>query len=687
MKKYRFLALLLLFPGFFFNAADIFPDNFSKSKSQNSSDTLFSADSDEKTLSGRALSDYIQNSLKSKNLDYFTQDLSPTGQDEFAQNIFIEIFSKSKNSNIDENERSVAILDFTQEDFFKNEADFLSFLEELESNDLNLDVTILLSALTKPSVPPFSRISGSFVFAENASAPDESFAVCVDFVSQPKNALHTGSSGFTSPLWLCRQMSDAFFSCDENFSFPNLISSLYRLGFIHGEKRMADFSRNEIPAVSVSFSDAQKGFSVLKNFLLSYSSKGSGQWEEHYVFIPIGKIKKSIILNESVCLAICMILAVVTLLSLCVLAFIGKQGEENKYELLKNLYMIPLTLAVSLLGLTVSQFLIRKFTENAALNPVLVFGLKIIVSMFFVSVLYALHNILRLPTDIFIYSYIIQFIAVFNILFFSLRDLMLFVPFGVEYILIFIFRKRKSLPSLIIFLILLVLPFVPYAVDILQKTDAEDFHRILFLKTSGNFSVALALFPFQIVWLKILVHLDLYNKQKKYSALKLLRNGLVSTAAVLAFCFAFMQAVYVLVYKPVKTAEEDSKILIKYDYSNICSVKITKNEFSGMNTNHIRILSEKDALRYEVKLTSLDNKVAIYDSVYAYDFVSDRFEDSKAAEEAEFVVPDFPPREITIDYAANPDSYAAVEVTAFYPSDKKNIILREKTNTFVGVKN
>lgn len=687
MKKYRFLALFLLFPGIFFNAADIFPDNFSKSKSQNSSDIIFSAESDDKTLSGRALSDHVQNSLKSKNLDYFTQDLSPTGQDKFAQNIFIEIFSKNKNPNFDENERSVAILDFSQEDFLKNESDFLSFLEELNSNGLNLDITILFSALTKPSVPPFSRISGSYVFAENASSPDESFAVCVDFVSQSKNALHTGSSGFTSPLWLCMQMSSAFFKSDENFAFPNLISSLYRLGFIHGEKRMADFSRNEIPSVSVSFSDAQKGFSVLKNFLLSYSPKGSGQWEEHYVFIPIGKIKKSIILNESVCLTLCMLLAVVTLLSLCMLAFVGKQGEENKYELLKNLYMIPLTLAVSLLGLTLSQLLLKNFTENAVINPVLVFGLKIIISMFFVSVLYALHNILRLPTDIFIYSYIIQFIAVFNILFFSLRDLMLFVPFGVEYILIFIFRKRKSLPSLIVFLILLVLPFVPYAVDILQKTDTENFQRILFIKTSGNFSVALALFPFQIVWLKILVHLDLYNKQKKYSALKLFRNGLVSTAAVLAFCFAFMQAVYILVYKPVKTLEEDSKILIKSDFSNACSVKITKNEFSGMNTNHIKVLSRKNALRYEVRLTSLDKKVAIYDSVYAYDFVQERFDERKVAEKAEFVVPDFPPREITIDYAANPDSYAAVEVTAFYPGDEKNVILQEKVNMFVGAKN
>lgn len=661
-----FLALSLFFNAFF----SVFPDDFSSAKTE--------------IPVGKPLTDYIKKILQDNKFNFFEQELASTGQDEFAKNIFIEFLS-AENQKISESQRNIAVLDFTQEDFYKNSTDFLSFLDNLRKLKLEFDVTVLFSALTNPAVPGFSHLSGTEVFAESVSSPDETFSVCVDLQS-PSPSIHTGGFRSAAPLWLCRKISNAFSSSKEKYSFPNLISSLYRLGFVKGENRMNEFIKNEIPSIQISFSSSQSAFKVLDNFILSFSPENTEEWDKHYIFAPFGSPLKPVILNETFCLAICMALTIITLLSLCIVSFIGRQGERNKIELIKNLYMIPLTLAVSLLGLSIAQFLLKKNAGGEIANPVMFFGAKIIISMIFVSFFYALHNLLKLPTDIFVYSYIIQFIAIFNIFIFSLQDLMLFVPFGIEYILIFAFRRRKSFASLAVLFVLMTLPFIPYAIDILKNAGSDNFSRLIFTSKTGNLSVALALFPFQILWFKILVRLDLYNKQKKYSALKLLRNGLVSTAAVLAFCLVFMQTIFVFVYKPAKEREESSKILIKNDFSNICSVKITKNEFSGMNTNHIIILSEKSALKYEVKLTSLDNEVALYDSVYAYDFVSEKF-DGKMADEAIFVIPDYPPREITIDYAANPSSYAAVEVTAFYQGEEKNVILREKINTFVGIKN
>ena len=47
-----------------------------------------------------------------------------------------------------------------------------------------------------------------------------------------------------------------------------------------------------------------------------------------------------------------------------------------------------------------------------------------------------------------------------------------------------------------------------------------------------------------------------------------------------------------------------------------------------------------------------------------------------------FVVPDYPPEKIKIDYAASPDSYAEIEVSAFYKGEDEKEILREKTSVF-----
>lgn len=634
---------------------------------------------------GNSLSEDVYKSLSSNKFNTFSQELTPTGQDEFAKDIYIE-FQKKDDSEILDGQRDTAVLDFRQEDFYLYKQEFLSFLKDLNSADLKCKVIVLFSALTEASVPPLSKISGSEVFAENLPSPDESFAVSASFDVSTKNTIHTGSIFSTSPLWLCKKITEAFQERDEIYLFPNFISSLYRLGLIHGDKRAEAFVRNEIPAISVTLNSIEN-LSVLKHFLESFTPEETENWDQHYVFLPLHYPAKPIVLNENFCLGVCMVLAVITLLSLCIISFTGKQGEQNKIELLKNLYVLPLTLAVSVLGLSLSQVFLKKFFGDIVINPVTFFGLKVIVSMIFISIFYALHNILKLPTDIFIYSYIIQFIAIFNIFFFALQDLMLFVPYGIEYILIFIFRRRKGLANLIIFFVMMSFPFIPYVVDILQKTSPEDFPRIIYTDFWGNISISLTLFPFQIIWLKILVRLNIFNKLKKYSALKLFRNGLFSTAAIFAFCFAFMQAIYLIVYKPVRTKEENSKVTLRNDFSSFCSVNISQDEFSGMNTNHIKITSEKNALRYEVKIKSLDYSVPIYDSLYAYDFSSEKTKRGGTMEEVNFIIPDYPPEKMTIDYAASPDSVAAVEVTSFYESDEKNVILRERTNAFVGLRN
>ncbi len=702
MEKNHFAAAFFLALSLFFSASQkLFPSALSSpkpspstgQKTQQEYKTRESSAS-RQPLSGNFLSVHIEKTLASQNFQPATQRLAPTGQDNFAENIYLDFFSESKASKKEKQEslRNAAILDFTQEDFYKNEDEFISFLSDIKKISFDYDLTILFSALTTPAIQDNSdsieqRLSGTGIFAENLPSPDESFAVSVSFDKSKPDTILTGAFRSASPLWLCRKLSETFYSAEKNYSFPNLISSLYRLGFINGDIRLNDFVINEIPAISVSFSSVKDGLSLIKNFLLSYDASASNEWEQHYVFMPLNYPLRPIVLNEFSCILICVILAVITLLSLCIISFTGKQGEQNKYDLLKNLYMIPLSLVLSLSGLLLSQFFLKKFSGGAFLNPVTIFGAKITAAMFFVTAMYAFHNVLKIPADIFIYSYIIQFIALFNIFYFSLRDILLFVPFGAEYILIFIFRKRKSLASLIIFLIMMILPFVPYAADILQKTSSEEFSGLLFTNFKGNFSVSLALFPFQIIWLKILVRLEIFNKNKKYSALKLLRNAIAATASILAFCVFLMQALHFAFYKEAMEKEAKSKISIKNSPSEFCSVAISQDEFSGLSTNHIKITSKKSALKYTVKIRSLDCKIPVYDSIYSYNFVSEKSENEKTAEQVTFVVPDYPPEKITIDYAASPDSFAEIEVTAFYKSDNEDEILFEKTSTFTNPKN
>lgn len=635
-------------------------------------------------LTGKNLSSYIEKSLSSKKIDFASQDLSQTGRDNFARNIYIEFKSKNENLKLSEEEKSSVILDFTQEDFFSYEEDFLYFLEDIKNSALPLNVTVLFSALSSRSLPLPSKISGEKVFAENLFSEEEYFVLCIDFSSSEKNSLLTGSYKSASPLWLCKKAADSFYDTYTPFSFPDSLASLFRLGFIHGEKRQASFAVNDIPALTLSFASVTEGFMVLKNFLLSYSPEGSSQWEKHYIFLPLKILPFAFALNERTCLIIFIFFTVMTLLSMSLASFVGKQGEKNKYELLKNLYIIPLTLLLSFSALFLSEVILRKLNVNPVINPVMAFGFKVLLSIFFISVFYALHNILKIPTDIFIYSYIVQFIAAFNIFFFALQDLMLFVPFLIEYFLFFAFRKRKNTASLLVLFVLMALPFIPYAVIILQKTAEHDIPRLIYTDFKGRLSLALLLFPFQIVYLKILMRLDSYTKMKRYPAVKIIKNIALSSFSILALCFVFMESIFIFVYNPVRKEEEKSRITVIDTPASLSSVKITKNTFSGMNTNHIKISSKKQALRYEVKIKSLDFKVPLYDSVYEYDFFTGQADNGKTAGEAVFLIPDYPPEDITIDYAASFDSRAEIELTAFYSGEGENSIIREKTSAVTG---
>ena len=123
-----------------------------KSQSENDSDSR-------KTISGNALSKYIEKSLAARSFQASTQRLAPTGQDNFAENIYLDFFSESKNGNPQNQEslRSTAVLDFTQEDFYQNEDEFLSFLSDVKNFHLDYDLTVLVSALTTPAIPEKSN--------------------------------------------------------------------------------------------------------------------------------------------------------------------------------------------------------------------------------------------------------------------------------------------------------------------------------------------------------------------------------------------------------------------------------------------------------------------------------------------------------------------------------------------------
>ena len=631
----------------------------------------------QKILKGSELSQNIDNYLTEKHFSVIQQPLASTGRDLFAYNILLEFAAdtppapeEGESSNTD-SQRNNLVFCFTQEDFYDHSDDFLDFLTSLKNLPRNWNATVLFSALDNINISQHS-LSGTKIFAESVLDSDSSCALLIDLDSHSGTGIFTGSKKVTTPLWLTKRISDAFYYSRINFSFENKLSAIYRLGIVNGKERLGYFFMNNIPAIEINLSDISQ-IKVIKKFAEAYTPEDTKEWDMHYLFIKRGNIFKAAFINERSLIFTYFSVALLTILILCVFSFTGANGEKHKYEFIKSSYMIPFTIALSLLSLLAGQHIVMLISRFHPMNPIFQYGIKIIFSMVFISLLFTVQGILKISITAFMYGYILLVVAIFNIFLFSARDLTLFVIFATEYVIIYISRTAKSIPALIFYFILMLLPFIPYGFIIISHAEDRELLATVYSTVTGNLLLSFAVFPFQITWLRILIFMNVLAGIKGYTMRKMVFTGILATIAVLLFCFGLIFGISRFIYDSDFRKIQNIKTIINRDEKFTLSAKLTKDQFSGMNTNHIKISSEENALWYDVTITGSNTVHPIYDSIYNYKIE----QNSDGNDFYSFTIPAYPPRNITIDYAADSSSKALIQIKAFYETDAENELRTE----------
>ena len=101
---------------------------------------LFSARSlvfSQEILAGNKLSSSVEEKLAKSGYTLYSQNLSQSGQDEFAYNLILSFPATKKIDDNDENkgERKKLTFSFRQEDFFSHSEDILDFLQYIKDID------------------------------------------------------------------------------------------------------------------------------------------------------------------------------------------------------------------------------------------------------------------------------------------------------------------------------------------------------------------------------------------------------------------------------------------------------------------------------------------------------------------------------------------------------------------------
>jgi hypothetical protein len=590
--------------------------------------------------------------------------LASTGQDLFPFNIILD-FPPVRTIN-SENVRSTIIIDFTQEDAFFYSQRLIQFIHKIQNMQLQCHVIVLFATLDT-AIGDFSPfVTGTEVFARSFDNPDHSAAITVRFDESETNRILSGSAGDTSPAWLIKRLLDAFTKTKTTITLPHLFLSLYRLGILPDDPRMASFMKVSIPAAALILTNTTN-LDGLEYFVESYSVNGTENWDRHYVLLSIPN--HPIWIGEQIFVIFFLALLAISLLILCGFSFAGKNHDKHKADFIRSWFMIPLTIAVSVMTLEAAQWLCPLIPVIKTAAPLVQFSSKIAFSALFISLFFIIQEQLRLPVAPFIYGYLISLMAIANIIIFCTVDLSLFILFATEYILIYLSRTANRIIPLFFSLFLLLIPFMPYTISIFNNADPLKISRIIFCSPFGNFLLSCCLFPFYIMWLRMLVRLNLFGKAHRLSLRTVIIRTLLSIGLLIVVLGTGISIFPRFVSNTKITIKNIKKVqFITSTEKNEPSIRISDSHYMGMITRHIYIISKQQAVRYTIHIQGINN-IPVYDSLYDYRITEN-------THTAEFILPDFPPKNMILDYATNREDPVTITITAYYKTEDSSIFTR-----------
>lgn len=619
---------------------------------------------------GSKLSSAIEQLLTENEIQHERHILALTSQDLFPYNIEIA-FPAQKEAEQPEafaaEGRTSLIIDIAQEDVYLHKDAFIDFLQYINAQEYAFDVLVLLTTQTTAPKGLSQTMTGSAVYARELDATNSTAAVTMRFAN--RRAIYTGSEKRTSPRWLTAAACTAFFQAETPYRYPHFVASFYRLGLVRDRQPLDAFMQQGIPAISLTLQEAQD-VTVLKRLCDAYNPADTGLWDSHYLLIPLTYPFKAVFVGERTFVLGAIILGTLVVLVLCMFSFVGAGSEQHKRQLRRVWFMIPLTVVISFLSILFGQFVCMHIPLILTAPPLLQISLKVIVSGIAISVIFIMQEALKVPVGQFVYGYIILLIAIGNIFLFAAIDLQFFLPLLAEYLIIYATRRSIELTPLIVTVLLMVLPFTPYIYTLMRAGATESIEQLIFCSPKQNILLALLFFPFQVMWLRMLLLFKLYRNANKAVIKRLFAHNALPLSLLVAVLGTLTITLNVVARKIEQEPEEKAVLADKApEEKDALTVATSRTSFTDLTTEHILITSQEQAVRYEVKLTSSEG-IPLYDS--SYDFVI-----NESTRTARFTLPDFPPQRMTIDYAYPAKSDALITVTALYRTDEPLVYRRE----------
>jgi len=468
-----------------------------------------------------------------------------------------------------------------------------------------------------------------------------------------------GSNGYITPSYCFRKIKNALEKENITSYIDEGSLALYKLKLVKENPILATFLENEYPAVQLNFPLGEYTYleNVVKNFSEDYDVINQKNKEVNYDSITI--FSKNYTISESTLTLIFIFIIIFSLFSICLLSFMfGRRKLVHKKTMVKYWFIAPLFFLIVFLCLTLGQIITKWIFPTWKTFPQFAIIVKFIISVFLFSLIYILRKKLKIPSRIFIYSYLLNIVSVVNLFVFAALDLPLIILFGVEIILIYISQGFKKPFLLILTTLFLILPFIPTLFGIFSNSDFQALHLLV----NGNFFVnlilSLLILPFTFMIMRIILSIKIKHHSNKKMIIKLCIN----ISLLIGFSLATL---FFNNYLEKKYGTE--KIETKYIESsnNLISYELTAKENIGFYDNILTINSLENVIYYDIKIFS-DYPFPIYSANYPFDF----FQTNDAAQ---FNLPENPPEKMDLEFLSDTNANYTIEIVVYALVPKSNI--------------
>lgn len=615
-------------------------------------------------LRGLSLCKNTENFLVSSGFSPEKSDLVKSGTNEFPYNIEVALPAAAGESAEQAGGRQTLILAFTMEDALRFRNYVSVILNSLKKMQRDYDLVLLFSYGDFQSETGGERLCGTDVFAENIDAPDNYSAVCVSFTADKTAVLIPGGAGDTTPSWLIRRLCDSFIYSGLPYRIRGgSLGSLYRLRVLKADERSSFFLQRDIPCAGVSIPD-QADMSAYgectAKFLSAYTQEGTGSWDRHYIVFHAGK--KLWWASEQFIVMCFIAVSFISLFMLSELSFIrSSRRTKIKHDVFMLWYILPVTVVISAVCFQVSQPLTQFLYHIFRITILYQFIVKVVITFIINTVLYLLIVKFQGVLEERAYAYLLTVDSVINIFIFSAVDISLFFLFAAEYIIVYIFRPFKKTNMLVAAFLAMIIPYIPYLLQIIGYADPAVFGAVVYSRFQGNVLLSIGSLPFLFQWLRIIARFaERWNYYKTSASGRRILSVISFTGATAVIIVVFFFGVSRIsgYFRARNSRGLENVVQINRADDAVLSCSASDRTFFGDTTRTISVNLGKEAERCIISVNGMNGNSVVYSD--------NEYESDKTKYTDTFLVPVWPPEKITVSYVADVSVPAVVTVTAFY---------------------